>query len=342
MARGWRVATWAWVLIPTLGWWPATPSRSACVGLWVLASILVILVGPTQPIRRPVRWPLAWLALSFSISLIQLATGPSWSLIWLYQSTIILLATWFVAERADWAELRRAVLVVGSVQTLVMLGQLADLALPWPSETEAGGTFHHRAALGLWWAVCSLWSQGRWSLYWAILSCLSGSWTGASVAVFRVIAKRLQRAGWVPMLWPLAFVGGLLLTSSVWWPKLAIRLEVWSTLVWLKNGWLTGWGFRPFPTGFIETLSTGRQLPYLEYHNAWIDWLARTGAVGLLGLVGLWRWIFGRLTGRSHWTAALVIWAGLWQSVEANPSLLLLLVVWLIGLSEERHAAITL
>lgn len=322
-------------MAPILGWWPGESAKATQVGWWVLASIVVLAVGITQPVRRILRgfsWGLGGVLLVFFSHV----TSVGWSVAWAYQVSFVLLAAWMIAERGQVHWLRQTVLWMAWCQV-----GLAGLELAGVVFFPIAGNFPHgslvtRTGLCLLWTMASLWSAQWRAVVFALLACATGSWTG-TVAVVRLV----WLSGTVPF--PLVVVvPGLLLGSlSLWLPKLVSRWEVWRQVYWLKEGWLTGWGFLPFPIGFVSTDpsgSIGRATQVSIYlNNTFLDWVGRTGVIGAVLLGGLVWWAVPRMTVPWRiWTVLGLCWMGLWQSAEALPVLSLLGVCSVIGLAQEE------
>lgn len=334
----WKVVCGAWVVAPILGYWPGTSPRHAQMGWWVLASILVCAVGMRQPVRQQTSlwaWGLVGCVAVFASHL----TSIGWAVAWLYQVTLILLAAWLIHERGEWTWLKNTILGVGLFQGVVVLWQLLGGPTPywsWPGGWLTG-TLSARAALSILWGACSLLSHGRVAWGFALLACLTGSFAGSVPAVGRLLGQSRT----IPMTWPIGAVGVLLLSHRLWWPRLLGRWQAMESLEFLQRGWVTGWGFLPFPGGWQSIAASGRQaglVAQLDYHNVFVDWIARTGMVGGLGLLALVWWVSKRLTSPwRRWTAFLALWAGSWQSAEAFPVMTLLGLVWLMGLAQEAE-----
>ena len=334
----WPLVCAVWVATPILGWWSGASARNAQVGWWVLVSVVVCVVGMVQQPRRETRfwaWTLAWCVVVVASHLL---AGPGWGVAWLYQATLILLASWFVHERGEWRWLHKTVLVLGLFQGGVVLWQLSGWTAPWPSAGSGlSGTLSQRAALSIFWGACSMLSQGKPAWGFALLACLTGSLSGSVPAV----ARLLWTSRTIPVTLPLGLLGLLALSHRVWGPRLLGRWQAMESLEFLQRGWLTGWGFLPFPGGWRYTDARGHQaglVAQLDYHNAFIDWIARTGLIGGVGLLVLVWWVSTRLTTPwRRWTAFLASWAGMWQSAEAFPVMTMLCLVWLIALASNQE-----
>lgn len=328
----WRVACGLWVTLPLIAW--GFPS----LFWWTMASLLVVAVGLTQP-QRQVTAVFGWGLLGcLAVYLIHRTQPYGSQALWMTHVTIGLMAAALMAERAEWRWLRQAVVWCAWGQLPVMAFQAFGHSLWW--ESVGGGltgTMGYRAACAALLALASLWSSGWRAWSFAAAACLTGSWMGLP-AVGRLV--------WG--LWPSHLAWGFLslallaLTSEWWMPRLALRLEAWQGFPLLHGGWLTGWGFLPLPGGFAYDAGTfasggAKAAPFVisDYHSAFVDWIARTGLVGVVMLLALGRWVCTRLTSSAHrWAAGLAVWVGCWQSVETMTVLALLLVVWWIGLAQ--------
>ena len=315
--------------------WPHTAPRLSQFGWWVLASILVIVAAQfVEPVRR-VRVFGGLLVGCVAIFAAHVRSVGG-ALAWCYQSTFILTAAWLIAERVGWPILRRALLVVAWAQLPLMALQAVGVTLPWPAVIThpITGALGSRAPLASLLAVASMLSPRRPALILALAACLTGSLMGWP-ALIRLWWQSPCKP-W-PSLWGWPVLAAL--THRWWWPKLAIRMESWSSLSFLKGGWLTGWGFLPFPGGFWDDSTPGRMFLWRDYHSMWMDWIARTGLIGGLVAVGLIWWIIRRLRVQPSWgwTMAMLFWIGAWQSAEAFPVLALLGVMGVIGLVTDKE-----
>ena len=329
-----RLATVLWVAAPILGYWPGATPKASQMGWWVLASIVVIAVGMTQPVRRTMPgfgWGMsAVLAVVFS----HLA-GIGFTIGWAYQVSLLLCASWVLAERAEFAWIRQTVIGLAWVQ--VGLVGLEGLGVqPFP----VAGNFPHgslatRTGLCLLWTMASLWSPPRSALVLALLAAATGSFT-STIALVRVIC----RSRTIPFPLLLSAPVWLVAVTPAWGPRFLSRWEVWTQMTWLQTSWLAGWGFLPFISGFVSADTTGAigRLSSVQIfmNNTWLDWVGRTGLIGALLLAALAVWASRRLTTPWRaWTAAGLVWMGLWQSAEVYPVLSLLGVCSVIGLAQE-------
>ena len=333
----WRGVVTLWVMAPLLGVWPGSSPKSGQLGWWVLASVLVVACGIGRAVRRTVP-VFGWGVGAVLLVLASHLHGIGFALGWAYQSTLILIAAWLIAERGEWAWIRQAVIGVAWLQVgLVILERFGVSLFPtagaWPH-----GSLTTRTGVGILWLFASLWSPRRPAVIFTLLACLTGSWTAA----FAVLALA-WRYGQVTL--PLLITVPVLLVvnSHLWWDKLAGRFDTWKRVYWLHDGWLTGWGFLPFPVGFITTdptgaVGTGTQVS-IYLNNTWLDWVGRTGAIGALLMAGL-LWVASRqlTTSWRVWTFFGLLWVGCWQSAEVLPVFSLLGVCSVLGWSHPSEA----
>ena len=333
----WRFAIVLWVAAPILGYWPHASPKSGQIGWWVLASLLVLAVGMAQPVRRT-QASFGWGCGAVLVVIFSHLQGIGFVLAWAYQVSLVLVAAWVIAERGEFAWLRQAVLGLAWIQVvLVALECVGVRVFPvagaWPN-----GSLTTRTGLSILWMLASVWST-RWRAgLFAMLACLTGSWTGGVA-----LARCIWESGRVTISLLVAVPVWLALGHRFWWEKLASRVEVWSQMYWLKSAWIAGWGFLPLPVGFVSTdpmgsIGTGTQVS-IYLNNTFLDWIGRTGVVGVGLLVGLFWWAGHRVTAPWRmWTLLCLCWAGMWQSAEVLPVLSLLAVCSVIGFSYSQEA----
>lgn len=317
-----------WVVCPTAGFWLGTHPRFAQLGLWMLASIVVLAVGMLQPKRRDCRL-FGWLALA---SLALVATHPrqfEYGSIWLVKAAIILSAAGMIAERGEYRWLRQSVIGLAWLQVPVMILQATNVTIPWHS-AHAGfaGTAIKRGACSVLLGAASILSTGWKAWTFCFLSAMTGSLTGTVPAVLRL----MWRWKWLAAI-------GVLASAVIWWPRLMPRLSVWQNLA--EQTWnpLVGMGFGIFPLGFQDDIGSSvyPASPLLrDLHSTFIDFTARFGLVGW-GIICLMAdWVVKSTTLHwQRWFLALALFAGLLQSAEAFPVMVVLALVWWIALNEE-------
>lgn len=319
---GWQLACWGWVASAIIGqpawWW------------WTLASLGVLAVSGIAPgVRRCSAFGLL-LAGCLAVYLIHARQPYGTAARWVLHAGLLLATAQALAERDGWPGVRRALVVCAWAQLPLMAWQVAGGALPWePLGSGLTGSVQRRAVLAILLSVASLLSGGWQAAGLALASVTTGSLMGV-LALLRVLPARVR-------LW------GLLGLLGVGWPvaleRLNLRVEAWQGASFLPRGWLTGWGFLPLPGGFQYDGGLGGIMARSvtsDYHSAILDWVARTGIVGLVMLFGVcwWAWRHSRTT-EARWLVMLAVWVGGAQSLEQAPALIMLLLAWWIALSTE-------
>ena len=316
----WCLICGLWVAAPILAW------GAPVAWLAALAHVSVLAVGLLQPLRRPAP-VFGWLLLgSLGVYLVHCTQPGGLQRAWIASSLATLAAGAVVAERADGRWLRQAVVVCAWAQLPVMAWQALGGVGPWPVIGDGlTGTVARRGVVAALLALGSLWSTGARAGTLALAAGLSGSCVSLP-ALARLV---WERGHWRGVGVSVALGVGLL----PWlWPRLGSRWDAWHGAGVIWGGWLTGWGFLPLPGGFRYDIGAGRwgRFVQTDYHSAWLDWVARFGLPGALMLVALGLWTWRRSRGAARWTWGLVAWAGCWQSVEVNPVLLGLGLIWLV------------
>lgn len=317
---------------PLLGVWPGASPKSAQIGWWVLASLLVIAVGMRAPVRRTLSG-FGWAVGAVLVVVFSHLQGIGFTIGWAYQVSLLVVASWFLAERGEFRWIRQTVLGVAWLQVGLAGLELAGMTLYPTAGAWPHGSLTTRTGLAILWMLASLWSTHWSALGFAVLACLTGSWTAAPALV-----RLVWTTGGITTSLLVSIPVLLGVFARLWWDKLTSRVEVWSSVFWLQAGWLTGWGFLPFPLGFVSTDPTGAigTLPSLYLNNTALDWVGRTGLVGAVLLGGWLWWVARRLTAPWRvWTALGVGWAMCWQSAEALPVLSLLGLCSVIGIAQE-------
>lgn len=341
----WDSAVFLWVFAPILGFWENTHPRLAQYGLWVLASILVLAVSF---LKRPVREVrifhklLLGCTLMFLMHLSNFSLGSSW----LLKTAMVLTATSVIAEREEFDYLLQCLKACLILQIPIVVLEVFNVNTPWQSAGEGfAGSLYKRPGLSLLAGAVSIWSDGIVAYLAAFMACLSTSFVGAVPAVLRLVDGTLKR-------FRLLYAGVLLAVTTIAFPwilstRLAVRVETWEGLSFLKQGWLTGWGFFPMPGVFQE--DTGGTLGPLrmahqvfsDYHNTFADWIGRFGLMGILVAFPVLAWVvkqtFRKPSNWKVWSFAFFIFSALLQSAEAFAVLSLLGAIWWIRLSQQEE-----
>ena len=319
----------------------------------MLASILVIGFALTQPVRRQLSRIFGFLLLAFlGIFFIhflgatpaeEFEKGGVWvaskmASAWISQSVIILTAAALISERGKFVWILRAVLGCGILQVLIMVLQAFNISVPWPSAGPGPcGTLVKRAALSIFLGSVSIWTTGKKAWFFAIASAISGSFAGSIPAFFRLLYRHLANPMVLAMSLPIA-----LLLGSFSYTRVSDRVDVWGNAVsFFSQSWLTGRGFFPLPGSFREDGGgTGFGLAlFSDYHSTWLDWIVRTGLIGILILGAGLFWMFSQVKDGASWrkwSFLMFLWAGTFQSAEAFPVMILLALCFMIGLNYQK------
>jgi len=309
-----------WVVVAQAWWWLAT----SCVVLGVA------LMWPPRVALREAGWGLLLLLVGVAGWIPRMPGTVTWSC----QPLLWMLAGVAVVERWGWQPIRQAVIWWA-------WAQVALWPLSWFGVTLADegwtGTLGRRAVLGVWLAFASLWSSGwrAWAL--AGFSLATGSLSGV-LAIVRLLPIQWRH----PLNWAGA-VSVLVMTARWWGARLTERWEVWMQAVALvPTHWMAGWGLQQLPVGFQEAIWNPqigtRWSPILDLHNTWLDVLVRGGAVGALCLLVVMGWAAWRSAQtQTWWTWLAACWAMTWQSVGAQPALMVVAMGWLASLCQPRR-----
>lgn len=326
----WGVPVFLWVAAPILSYWPGTTPRLYHLGWWVIASIFVIACAPFNDVTRQSKiYP--YLLLGCIAVFLSHALSIGTSLIWLYQVSIILVAAWLIAERFDLMFLKLFIVGMGLLQIPFMILQLFGIYV-FPSDMIGlTGTLEKRAYCAILLASASFLTAGRLQWLLTITSILTGSFM-CLPAVIRLLWPMLKRGRMIGLM---AIPAILIATHSLWLSRVTSRFKAMESLEFLQRGWLTGWGFIPFPGGFVySAVDSGGSVPamtFYDYHSTLIDWVARTGLIGFVVLCLLAYWISRHLKGGQWrlWTSIMAAWAFLLQSAESGVVMAMLFLVWL-------------
>lgn len=325
-----------------MGFFPDVQPKVAEFWWWNAASVLAIAVGMTQPVRYHVRHPWS-VSLAAALGLFVIHSQTAWASWWISQTTLVLVAAWIIAERGEWHWLREAVVACALFQFLAIAYQHD---WPWPY-ARVGGTVGKRAPCSTLFAVASLWTSGWLSILLAYGTTKTTSYVGAVVAIGRWVwqfIRRFEAIGLMATVGLGAFVAVREQSNLLHALRHEVvpRLSGWSQTDWLgASQWVWGWGFQPFLAGFFDASPAGMLQQWVFYHSTWIDWIMRTGiaGAGLLAWALCWFWRRSRVVPMWRWTFLLALWAGTWQSIEQFPSMIALLAIWVIGLSQTRKEA---
>jgi len=338
----WPFSCYVWVAAPILGWLPNVHPSLSKVVVWLIASVFVIAMGMGQPKRRNAR-VFGWVLFGCLCVYLSHLSNVGMAFIWMTRATLVLSAAWMIAERGDFRWLRSSVLSCALFQIPVMAAQAFQVPLPWKNAgVFPWGTLMKRGALSILFGLASVWSQGIRSMGFALASISTLSWSGAVPAAARVLISKVQLnlIGW------LSVAAAFFLSAPFWIPKVLIRLEAWKSVEFLRRGWLNGWGFFPLPGGFQDdaggSAAWAHSPLFREYHSTFIDWIARTGLIGLVISFLIGAWIVKRVMECgpwSKWTLFLILFAGATQSTESFPFMAMVFLSFLIGLNQSKEEA---
>lgn len=327
----WRCVQSVWVLAPIFAWLPDTPPRLSSIWWWLIASFLVVSVGITQRVVRRASW--IWAFLIFSSFFAYLVhTTDVYAASWIGQVFIIGSAAVLIVERGDWQVLRKGIVVACLVQVPFMIVQGFGLEVPflraggdnWP----ISGTVSRRSVLSALLAVGCVCSGRVTSLVLATGSLFSGSWTGSIPAILKISFRYIKRLGVI------GFVSVLTLfvaSFNLWQAHFGLRWKVWSGMSWLS---LKGIGFDELKGGFREAHPLSGVLYWTDYHNTFLDILARFGIMGMLVIVVFFSWLIKRRA-NLLWPIFLILWLCLWQSLEGSAVLSMLVVFMMMGIDQK-------
>lgn len=325
----WRAVQIIWVLSPLFGLLPNTHPRLAGQWWWTVSSLLVIAASLGQStIRKPeLIWP-TFLLLALLSYLFHLDQPEA--LAWLYPFLIVFFAAFLIVERGDLRLIQEAFLLAAYLQIPLMLAQATGIHLPWEraggDQWPISGSLSRRVLLGSVMATACCLSRGWRARLFAAGAILSASWTGAVPALIRIIWLHTRFRKWLLWIAPI----GLVATLSLWQAHLGLRVKVWLSLDWWQG--LVGQGFTPFTSGFVDPSYAGSILGWLDYHNTFLDLIARFGLVGLVGIS-----LFVLRLSSAPLLQALMLWLLTWQSAESSPALILLMILPLL-LTPTREA----
>ena len=258
------------------------------------------------------------------------------ALAWLTAVILACLAAETLARHGQGQAMRQAILGCALVQVLVKGLQVCGVSGPWPipeAPIAPWGTLGSETPAGLLLVCAAFWSQGWWRLGAALATCLTRSGTAILPAVLLLIwpwcrTKRLRVLACL-----LALLGGW----RIWQSSGLYRFTMWRH--WPLTLW--GHGFTAPTMGFQDDSRLGMMWGWRDAHNTYLDWIGRFGLVGGVVLAGVlwWSWQHSR-TGAARARWGLMVWCGLWQSVEQFPLLVIPLLVWLADLTQgETHVA---
>ena len=329
----WTALAWLWVAAPILGYIEGIPTRLGVI--WISQTIswavLALALFSAEPLRHRGFGLLAWAAVLLSAIHLR-ANSPSY--VWLTQVLLWLAAAAILARQRTFLAMRAAVVFCAFAQFIVGLWQVQGIPLPWPVTVYGPmwGTVGSVTPAAIVMALGVLWSRGllRWTL--AIGVLLSGSGTAIGFVVVYLLFPWLWLLGAVGLMF-----GGTLLVGigATFRESFLLRWEFWKDVSFS----LFGCGFAPFPSGWADDTQLGRLLMWRDYHNTFVDFIARFGLPGAVILAAafaaLWR---VSKTGEQRWTLAFAVWVGCWQSVEQFPVLVVLILAWWVGLTGGRNA----
>lgn len=339
----WRIACWAWVSLPIVGFLPgAIPVRLGTQWLSLASSMGVIGLSVACPRRTGQASAFGWMALACLMMALSHWRHPTPAFLWGWQTLTVLTAAALLAIHGDWAWLREAVIACAWMQVIVAGCQWGGEQGWWPRHpsSEPSGTVGSVTAASVIMGVGSLWSRGwqAWGL--GVATCLMGSGTAIPVVVAKLgwsVRHRLPR--WVLITAAILLVG---VGAWRWHAAFALRWLIWQDWPCWRNAipcdWL-GVGFNAFPGGFADDTPFGKLMMWRDYHNVALDWVGRFGVLGLLVLSGLvvWGWRRSRGKGEWRWMGAFAAWVACWQSLEQFPVLSIPMLVWWVGLVQQAQ-----
>jgi hypothetical protein len=312
----------AWVIVPAVAW-TVTP-----LWWWTLCALIVIAVGLGERPQTDAS-TLGWFVFGcVAVYVVHRAQPLGVAGTWITYMAIHVTALALIVERGDWRWLKTALLIVAWIQLPVIALQAFHVPVPWGSVGSGlTGTLGRRAIAASVLALASMWSTDR-RLAWGfgLASLMTGSLMGV-ISLFKMLWK------WRALLMPIA-----LCCAILGWSRLALRLDAWAGL-WPPRGLLTGWGFLPLPGGFAYTQGTWNAAPFIisDYHCAVLDWMTRTGLIGMLIMVGMGVWAHDR------WHHAVLRWSLVWcawtllgQSVEQNAMLMICVGLVVVRCLQQR------
>ena len=334
----WQAVCQAWVLIPMLAWLPGVSSRLSFPWWWGISSLAVIAVGLCQPQRKLIRvtgwWLLGCLAI-FWFHQREFGMASKWLMGMISYVT----AAHLIAERGRWSWIRTALLIAAVAQIPIVLMQVAQVPLPYVMERiHPCGSLGNRTELSILWGVASLLTTGPVAWSWALLSLSTGSATGSVPACMVLLIPFFRR-------WGLLCGSTVALAGMGTWAWLSIRLlsrlTIWkSILTWKIPIWL-GYGFMGFPGGFTYDDPVSQLILIRDTHSVWLDWIVRTGVLGMVVGAGWLLWTIQRTRRVGLWPWFIFFaWIGTWQSLEGRPLIGLVGLVWMIALLQERTDAV--
>lgn len=306
---------------------------------WLIASIFVIGCSGGKELCREVRGIQRFVLAAFLVFLVHgiaLYNEVSFSFgsAWLMKVALLSASAVLIAERERWEKLFKFLKICLLFQIPVLVLQWFEVWNPWG---VSSGTLGKRAGLGILAAYVTVNSSGLTSWISSILAMLSTSMAGMIPAVSHQVWS--FRRGRIV----LGILTGLsLLVLPSMGVRVATRFEAWSSLSFLRRGWLTGWGFLPFAGSFRDDALRGgalASLRFTDYHSTYLDWIARFGLIGLVVISPFVIWVLSRtlsqLSSWKVWSMFLALFAGAVQSAEGILVMCLLGFLWIIRLNEE-------
>ena len=329
----WKVSCYLWVLIPVLGWLPGIPQKMSLPWWMGICSIAAISAGISQPIVRKVRWTGAFLFACLCIFWIhQRQFGASSK--WLMGVMVPLVAAHLIAERGEWAWLKRAIIFAATLQFPIIAIQKLGLTLPYLTlGPYPWGSVGNRVDLSILLGFASILLTGTAAWVFAIASFLTGSWTGYVIPLLRLAEPFIRKR---PVILLGLFPAALLSYKQIIF-HLSPRLKVWESILSWKINAMTGHGFLSFPGGFTYDDSLSKLIGMRDTHSVWFDWLIRTGVLGAIILAATLIYALRRSIKLNLMPSFFfVLWVGTWQSLEGRPLLALLGLVFMVRLQEDK------
>ena len=255
---------------------------------------------------------------------------------------MILPAAAAISERVSFKRLVHMLNICAILQIPIILLQLSGMKVPWDSAGGGlTGSLYKRPALSILAGALAIWNGGIFSYLFAALAFASTSMAGALPVLGKLLNKYMPIS--LVALLAIAFVVLVLLWIPSVSTRLDTRLSSWKGIAFIKDGWLTGWGFFPLPGAFGESTDNDRAVQSAmmsDYHSTYLDWIGRFGLIGILAIAPvvarIARLTFRQLTNQKLWAFLLACFACLVQSAEAFAVMCLLGLVWMKQLDEEE------
>lgn len=341
----WNLACAAWVAAPILSFWKGANTQVSQMVWWILASILVIGCSTFKKVERDVEGIQLFILAAIAVFVahgffLYTETTFAFGSAWLLKVSVIMSAAILIAQRESWHNLFKYLQLCLVFQIPILLVQKMNMNNPWGS---AHGTLGTRAGVGILAAYIAVNSKGISSWIGTAMSVISTSMAGLIPAV----ANRIW--GFKKYRLAISLATLIVLFNMPMQARASSRFEAWSSLSFLKRGWMTGWGFLPMAGTFRLDADNGKawaSVRFTDYHSTFLDWIARFGLIGVLAISPLMLWIAQRTFHQPDswkvWNLFLALFAGMVQSAEGILVMVLLGLMWFMRLNEEDSRVHTL